>query len=55
MKEGAIPYRWIVAVTLLIACSTQYLDRVGITILHRACAIRTREKPVAGSVEASHA
>jgi sugar phosphate permease len=34
VKERAIPYRWVVAVTLLIAYSIQYLNRVGITILN---------------------
>jgi hypothetical protein len=70
VKERAIPYRWVVAVTLLIvtipdaAASDGGKDYSRGWIFIGACVvlgivaasfIRTREKPVASSVEASRA
>lgn len=34
MRFGAIPYRWIIAVTLFVAYSIQYLDRVKTSVLN---------------------
>lgn len=34
MRIGAIPYRWVIAVTLFVAYSIQYLDRVKTNVLN---------------------
>lgn len=34
MRFGAIPYRWVIAVTLFVAYSIQYLDRVKTNVLN---------------------